>query len=96
MITGLPWWLSGKECICNAGDEGSIPGSGRSLGGEHGNPFQYSSLGNPMDRGTWQVRVHWVTNEWHMTYPLSNKQQQQNMTERSLSLSLDIFRTIIF
>ena len=39
MITGLPWWLSGKEFICNSGDEGSIPGSGRSPGGEHGNPF---------------------------------------------------------
>ena len=39
MITGLPWWLSGKEFICNAADKGSIPGLGRSPGGEHGNPF---------------------------------------------------------
>ena len=43
------------------GDEGSIPGSGRSPGGGHGNLLQYSWLGNPMDRGTWQVRVHRVT-----------------------------------
>ena len=33
---GLPWWLSGKESVCNAGDTGSIPGLGRSPGGGHG------------------------------------------------------------
>ena len=32
LVIGLPWWLSGKECACNAGDVGSIPGSGRSPG----------------------------------------------------------------
>ena len=45
----------GKESACNAGDTrdaGSIPGLGRSLGAEHGNPLQYSCLGNPRDRGT--------------------------------------------
>ena len=41
-------------------DVGSIPGLGRSLGGEHGNPPQYSCLENPMDRGAWRVRVHRV------------------------------------
>ena len=35
-------------------DEGSIPGLGRSLGGGHGSPLQYSCLENPMDRGAWQ------------------------------------------
>ena len=34
---------------------GSAPGSGRSLGGEHGNTLQYSCLENPMDRGAWQA-----------------------------------------
>ena len=34
-------------------DTGSIPGSGRSPGGGHGDPLQYSCLENPMDRGTW-------------------------------------------
>ena len=45
---GLPRWLSGKESICSAGDTGdvgSIPGSGRSSGGENGNPLHYSFLG---------------------------------------------------
>ena len=41
-------------------DEGSIPGSGRSPEGGHGNLLQYSWLGNPMARGTWQARVHRV------------------------------------
>ena len=40
---------------------GSIPGSGRSLGGGNGNPLQYSGLGNPMDRGAWRATVHRVT-----------------------------------
>ena len=42
-------------------DVGLIPGSGRSPGGGHGNPFQYSCLENPIDRGAWQATVHSVT-----------------------------------
>ena len=45
----------------NARDMGSIPGSGRSPGGGHGNPLSYSCLENPMDRGAWQATVHRVT-----------------------------------
>ena len=41
-------------------DMGSIPGSGRSLGGGNGNPLQYSYLGNSMDRGAWRAIVHGV------------------------------------
>ena len=50
-----------KNLPANAGDireVGSIPGLGRSPGGGHGNPLQYSCLENPMDRGAW-----WVTSE---------------------------------
>ena len=61
-IRGFPnGGTSGKESKCNAGDtrdEASILRSGRSLGGRHGNPFQYSCLENPMDRGAWQATVH--------------------------------------
>ena len=39
-------------------DMGLIAGLERSLGEEHGNPLQYSCLGNPMDRGFWQATVH--------------------------------------
>ena len=55
-----PWWHSGKESTCNAGDVGSIPGSGRAPGEENSNPLQYSCLGNPMDRGAWWTTVHGV------------------------------------
>ena len=48
---GLPGGSDGKEPACNAGDLNSIPGSGRSHGGGHGNPLQYSCLGNLVDRG---------------------------------------------
>ena len=51
---GFPWWLSGKESACNAGDMGSVPGLGRSPGEGNGNPLQYSCLENPMDQGTWE------------------------------------------
>ena len=49
-----------KNPPANAGDVGSIPGLGRSPGGGHGNPLQYSCLENPMDRGAWQATVHRV------------------------------------
>ena len=42
------------------GDLGLIPGSGRSPGGGHGNPLQYSCLENPVDRGAWWATVHGV------------------------------------
>ena len=50
----------GKESVCNVGDLGLIPGLGRSPGGRHGNPLQYSCLENPMDKGAWRATVHWV------------------------------------
>ena len=46
-----------KEFACNVGDQGSIPGSGRSSEDGHGNPLQYSYLENPMDRGAWWVTI---------------------------------------
>ena len=46
------------------GDSGSVPGSGRSPGGGHENPLQYSCLENPMDRGAWQATVHRVAKNW--------------------------------
>ena len=52
-----------KNPLANAGDlrdASLIPGSGRCLGGGHGNPFQYSCLKNPIDRGAWWATVHRV------------------------------------
>ena len=48
-----PHGSDGKASTHNAGDLGSIPGSGRSLGEGNGNPLQYSCLENPMDGGAW-------------------------------------------
>ena len=50
-----------KNLPANAGDPGSIPGSGRSPGEGNGNPLQYSCLRNPTDRGAWRVTVHRVS-----------------------------------
>ena len=62
-MVGLPWWLRGKESVCNAGNTevDLIPGLGRPPGEGSGNPLQYSYLGNPMDRGTWRATVHGAT-----------------------------------
>ena len=48
-----PGGSDGKVSACNAGDLGSIPGSGRSPGEENDNPLQYSCLENSMDWGAW-------------------------------------------
>ena len=56
-----PLGSDGKESACNAGDPGSIPGLGRSPGEGNDNPFQYSCLENPTDRGAWQTTLHGVT-----------------------------------
>ena len=47
---GFPGGIVVKNLAANAGDMGSVPGSGRSPGGGNGNPLQYSCLDNPMDR----------------------------------------------
>ena len=49
-------------------DVGLISESGRSPGGGHGNPLQYSCLENPMDRGAWQVTVHGVADLFRVAY----------------------------
>jgi len=54
---GFPCGSVGKDSVCNVGDPVSIPGPGRSPGEGNGNPLQCSCLGNPMDRGAWQVIV---------------------------------------
>ena len=53
-----------KNLPANAGDirvSGAVPGLGRSRGGGHGNPLQYSCLENPMDGGAWWAAVHGIT-----------------------------------
>ena len=62
----------------NAGDirdTGSIPGSRRSPRGEHGNPFQYFCLENPMDRRAWRATVHSVAESWTQLKRLSTHKE---------------------
>ena len=61
--TELNWTCGsdGRESLCNAGDLGLIPGSGRSPGEGHDNPPKYSCLETPMDREAWWATVHGVT-----------------------------------
>ena len=69
-----------KNSPANAGaaeDPGSIPGWGRSPGGGHGNPLQYSCLENPMDRGAWRATVHKVAKSRTWLKRLSTHTQSQ-------------------
>ena len=62
---GLPWWLSSKESVCDAVDQGLIPGLGRSYGEGNGDPLQYSCLENPMGRRAWWATVHQSNSDIH-------------------------------
>ena len=62
-LLGFPGGTVVKNLPANAGDArdvGSIPGSGRSPGGGNGNPFQYTCMGDLMNRRAWQATVHGV------------------------------------
>ena len=69
----------------DAGGMGLIPGSGRSPGEGNGDPFQYSCLANPMDRGTWWARVHGVAKSRTQL-----REEQQNSTATRAELIMDI------
>ena len=79
---GLPWWLNSTESTFSEGDVGSMPESGRSPGEGNGYPFQYSCLGNPMDKGAWYATILGVTKESDTT---ATKQQQQILIRELLS-----------
>ena len=57
-----------RESAFNAGDLGSFRGLGRCPGEGNGNPFKYSCLENPMDRGAWRATVHGVARELNTAY----------------------------
>ena len=77
-MIGFSSGLAVKNLFANAGEMDSIPVWGRSPGGGHGKPLQYSCLENSMDRGAWWAMVHWVAKSqarlsncacthWHVT-----------------------------
>ena len=63
-IMGFPGGSDTKGSTCKAGYLGSIPGLGRTPGGEHGNRLRYSRLENPVDRGAWLAILHGVAKSW--------------------------------
>ena len=75
----IPGGSEGKVSAYNAGDPGSIPGSGRSPGEGNGNRLQFSCLENPMDRGAWQATVPGVAksqtqlSDFMFTFTLKHK-----------------------
>ena len=84
---GLPRWLSSKESTCNAGDAGdlgSIHGSGRSPGGGHSNPLQDSCLENSMDREAWRATVRRVTkSQTRLKRRSTHRQGQSGLCNKS-------------
>ena len=62
--SGLPGGSVLKDLAARAEEAGSVPGSGRSPRGGHGNPLWYTCLGNPMDRGAWRAAVHGLHKSW--------------------------------
>ena len=74
-IDGFPGGSDGKASAYNAGDLGSIPGSGRSPGEGKGYPLQYSCLENSRERGAWWATVHGVAN-----FSLLCKKKEENIT----------------
>ena len=89
VVLGFPGCSMVKESSCNAGDtgDGLIPGSGRSSGGGHGNPLQYSCLENPMDRGAWRATVHRVAKSWTWLKRLSMHTRISCLGEENVLIS---------
>ena len=71
---GFPGGSYSKESACNAGDQGSSPGSGRLPGEGNGNSLQNSCLDNPMERGAWWATVHGVSKSWTWLSPWSHRE----------------------
>ena len=82
----FPGGSDGKEPACNAGDPGSIPGSGRFPGKGNGNPLQYSFLENPKDRGAW-----WGCKKSDMTEKLTHTHTH---TDAELSNHMQVLQYI--
>ena len=89
-----------KNPHASAGDireVGSVPRSGRSPGGWHGNPVRYSCLENPMDRGAWRATVHRVEQSWTLLKQLSmHTLPSVYLLESVCSNLLSIFHGVAF
>ena len=84
---GFPGGSVGKEASCNWGDLGLVPGLGRSPGGGHGNPLQYSCLESPHGQRSLVGYSPWGRKESDTTEPLSITQQKLSI---NLKLNYDL------
>ena len=88
-VMGFPGGSDSKGSACNAGDLGLIPGSGSYPGEGNGDPLQYSSLENSMDRGAWWAIVHGVTKSWTLLSDFHDTMvYQKNLSENQKEISL--------
>ena len=91
---GFPDGSDGKELACNAGNLGSIPGSGRSPEEGTGYPFLYSCLENPMGGGAWWAALPGAAQSWtqgdhiqakeHLKLPKANKEARKTFSLKAL------------
>ena len=89
----FPGGSDGKESACHAGDPGLIPGLGRSPGGGHGSPLQYSGLENPHGRRSLVGYSPWGRKELDTTKRLSLfLKKKENMGIRGNKLSLQLYK----
>ena len=84
---GFPGGSDGKKSTCSAGDLGLIPGLGRSPGGGHDNPLQYSCLGNPQGQRSLVAYSPWGHTELDMTERLSIQTQSMHKSLRTHTIS---------
>ena len=80
LIQGFHGGSDGKESTCNTGNLGLIPALGRSPGGGHGNPLQYSCLKNPHEQRSLVGYSPWSRKESDMTERLSTAQHTSSVT----------------
>ena len=90
LVAGFSDSLVIKNPPANARDASLIPGNG------NGNPFKYSCLENPMDRGAWWVTVHGVTKELDTTEQLNNNSNSVLVPQLVESSSLQNFQYLVY
>ena len=98
-MQGFPGGSVVKESACNTGDPGSIPGLGRSSGGGHGNPLQYSCLENPhgqrslADHSSWGHKESDTNERLHITLIKPSIYRELTVLDMVLRLSLSLPNT---
>ena len=95
VLLDFPGGSDSKESVCSVGDLSSTTGLGRSPGGGHSNPLQYSCLENPMDRGDWRAIIHRVTKTWsRMKWLTSHAYLESAVLQTDKWVDVELSRTL--